>query len=390
MRKGKRMKVVVAIDSLKGSLPSIEAGKAIAAGIKRVDETAEIAVRPLADGGEGTVETLIYGMGGNIKTVTVTGPLGEKIDCSYGIINDKKIAVIEMASAAGLPLVPDEQKNPLYTTTFGVGELIKNAISEGCRNFLVGIGGSATNDGGVGMLQALGVEFLTKEGKNISLGAIGLGELSEIRTENVVPELKDCQFRIACDVENVLCGENGCSAVFGPQKGATEEMVKEMDIWLSRYAELTKAIYEKSDPLTAGSGAAGGLGFAFQSYTNAVLESGIQIVLDITNLEKYIEDADLIITGEGRLDAQPTKGKAPIGVAALAKKHGVPVVALTGMVGKDAAACNRNGIDAYFSILQTPITLENAMEEENTKRNLTATAEQVYRLFSRIKQQGGQ
>lgn len=385
-----KMKVVVAIDSFKGSLSSIEAGKAVAAGIKRVDETAEIAVRPLADGGEGTVETLIYGMGGNIKTVTVTGPLGEKRDCSYGIINDRKIAVIEIASSAGLPLVPDEQKNPLYTTTFGVGELIKDAISEGCRNFLIGIGGSATNDGGVGMLQALGVEFLTKEGKNISLGAIGLSELSEIRTENVMPELKDCRFRIACDVENVLCGENGCSAVFGPQKGATGEMVREMDRWLSRYARMTKSIYDKSDPLAAGSGAAGGLGFAFQSYTNAVLESGIQIVLDITNLEKYIEDADLVITGEGRLDAQTTKGKAPIGVAALAKKHGVLVVALTGMVGKDAAVCNQNGIDAYFSILQTPITLEKAMDEATAKRNLTATAEQVYRLFSGIKQQGGQ
>lgn len=376
------MKAVIAIDSLKGSLSSIEAGNAIAEGIRRADSQNLTVVRPLADGGEGTVDALVYAMNGEMQEITVTGPLGLPVHCTYGIIRDTKTAVLEMSGAAGITLIPDEKKNPLHTTTHGVGEIIKDAISKGYRRFIVGIGGSATNDGGVGMLQALGYGFLDKEGKQIPFGAKGLEMLDSITDNGILPELAKCQFKIACDVTNILCGKTGCSAVYGPQKGATPEMIRQMDQWLGAYASLAQQTYPKANPDQPGTGAAGGLGFAFLTFTNAVLESGIQIVLEETQLERYIKDADIVITGEGRLDGQTAMGKAPVGVARLAKKYGIPVIAFAGSVTKDASECNKNGIDAFFPILRSITTLAEAMEPEHAKNNLTDTAEQVFRLLA--------
>lgn len=381
VKKGRIMKAVIAIDSMKGSLSSIEAGKAVAEGITRAAPQTETVIRPLADGGEGTVEALVEGMGGILRTISVTGPLGEPVDCTYGIIEKTKTAVIEMSGAAGITLVPDEKKNPLYTTTYGVGEVIRDAIKNGCRRFLTGIGGSATNDGGVGMLQALGFGFLDKNKKQIPYGAIGLKTLETITDENILPELSKCEFQIACDVTNPLCGENGASAVYGPQKGATQKMIQDMDTWLLHYARLAKEDFKTADENYPGTGAAGGLGFAFLTFTNAVLESGINMVLTETQLETYINQADLVITGEGRLDGQTAMGKAPVGVAALAKKYGLPVVAFAGSVTKDAKECNQKGIDAFFPILREITTLEEAMQPENAKNNLADTAEQVFRLL---------
>lgn len=380
------MKAVIAIDSLKGSLSSIEAGQAIAEGIKKADAKADVVIRPLADGGEGTVEALVCGMNGTLQHVKVTGPLGEPLVCEYGIIDETKTAVIEMSGAAGITLVPDTKKNPLYTTTYGVGEVIRDAIEKGCRRFIVGIGGSATNDGGIGMLQALGYGFLNKDGQQVPFGAIGLKELETITDTYVLPELAECEFKIACDVTNPLCGENGCSAVYGPQKGANPSMIMEMDKWLRYYAALAREKFPKADLNEPGTGAAGGLGFAFLTFTNAVLESGIKIVLEETKLESFVKDADVVVTGEGRLDFQTAMGKAPVGVAGLAKKFDIPVLAFAGSVTKDATECNKNGIDAFFPILRGISTLEEAMKTENAKQNLTDTAEQAFRLFNICRQ----
>lgn len=375
------MKVVVAIDSLKGSLSSMEAGRTIAEGIHRVDSQADVVVRPLADGGEGTVEALVAGMKGVNHTISVTGPLGSPVDCTYGIIEETNTAIIEMSGAAGITLVPTQDRNPLYTTTYGVGEVIKDAIAKGCRRFIIGIGGSATNDGGIGMLQALGFGILDKNGKQVPYGAQGLAEIESINDTYVIPELKSCEFKVACDVTNTLCGDQGCSAVFGPQKGATPSMIMQMDKWLSYYAALARESFPNANPKQAGTGAAGGLGFAFLTFTNAVLESGIQIVLNETKLEEDIKDADIVVTGEGRLDGQTAMGKAPIGVATLAKKYNKTVLAFAGSVTKDAVACNEHGIDAFFPILRGICTLDEAMMAENAKINLSDTVEQVFRLL---------
>lgn len=377
------MNIVVAIDSFKGSLSSLEAGNAISEGIHKVMPDADVLVRPLADGGEGTVEALTLGMNGKTEKVMVTGPLGSKVEAAYGIIEETKTAIMEMSAAAGITLVGEQERNPLNTTTFGVGEMICDAIGKGCRNFIVGIGGSATNDGGVGMLQALGYEFLDADGGQVPFGAKGLSMIEKISDEHVIPELKDCNFKIACDVKNTLCGEQGCSAVFGPQKGATSSMIEKMDRWLERYARLTHEKYEEADMNKPGTGAAGGLGFAFLSYTNAILESGVKIVLDETRLEDYIKDADIVITGEGRLDAQTVMGKAPIGVAELAKKYNKTVIAFSGCVTDDAVLCNQHGIDAFFPILRSVTTLEDAMDNESAKKNMSATVEQVFRLIDK-------
>lgn len=384
------MKVVVAIDSFKGSLSSMEAGQAIAEGVKRVYQSAKVVVRPLADGGEGTVEALVEGMGGIFVTKEVTGPLGEKVEAVYGVIESKedssKTAIIEMSAAAGITLVPEESRNPMNTTTYGVGELILDAIERGCRHFIVGIGGSATNDGGVGMLQALGYDFLTREGTHISYGGNGLRELASIKDTNVHPKLKECAFKVACDVTNPLCGENGSSAIFGPQKGATPEMVQELDQLLLHYAELSKEMNANADRFYPGTGAAGGMGFAFLTYTNATLESGIQIVLTETKLEELIKTADFVVTGEGRLDGQTALGKAPIGVASLAKKYQKKVLAFAGAVTPDAKECNQHGIDAFFPILRGIVTLKEAMDKENAHRNMVDTVEQVFRVVEMMKE----
>lgn len=375
------MKIIIAIDSFKGSLTSLQAGNAVKNAMLRLDENAEITVKPLADGGEGTVSALAESSGAEMVKCTVPGPLLQNVAAKYCILKDGHTAVIEMASAAGITLIPAEKRNPLETTTYGVGQLIRDAMDRGCRRFIVGIGGSATNDGGTGMLRALGYEFLDKDGAPIAYGAKGLKDLHQIRTDHVLPELKECSFQIACDVSNPLCGEAGCSAVFGPQKGATPQMVADMDGWLENYAALAKTVSGKADKNYPGAGAAGGLGFAFLSFANASLRSGIQIVLEETGIEADIQTADLVITGEGRLDSQTVMGKAPIGVAKLAKKYGKPVIAFSGCVTEDAELCNEHGIDAFFPILREVTTLEKALDSAHAAKNLTAAAYQVFRLL---------
>lgn len=375
------MRVVVAIDSLKGSLSSLEAGDAIREGVQKVYPEADVKVLPLADGGEGTVEALTAGMGGRLESISVTGPLGDPVACTYGLIESEKKAIIEMSGAAGITLIPDEKRNPLYTTTYGVGEVIRDALNKGCRKFMIGIGGSATNDGGIGMLQALGYEFLDAEGRQVPFGAIGLKNLHSISEANALPELQECEFRVACDVSNMLCGPEGCSNVFGPQKGATPEMIRDMDQWLMNYASLTAEIRPLSDAKKSGTGAAGGLGFAFLSFLNAVLEPGIDIVLKEIDLESYMPEADVVITGEGRLDSQTVMGKAPIGVAGVAAKYQKPVIAFAGMVTEDAGICNEHGINAFFPILRRVVTLQEAMDTTISRKNMVDTVEQAFRLI---------
>ena len=375
------MNITIAIDSFKGSLSSMEAGQAVAEGIRRVMPSAGIRIRPLADGGEGTTEALTAGLGGELKSLTVTGPLGRPVTASYGLIRERKMAVLEMASAAGLTLISQEERNPLEATTYGVGEMIRDAIGEGCRHFLVGIGGSATNDGGTGMLSALGFQFLDSEGHPIPLGAKGLENLARISAENARPELSQCSFHIACDVTNLLCGENGCSAVYGPQKGADPEMIRQMDQWMERYGDLAARTFPAADKEAPGAGAAGGLGFAFLTFLNGSLESGVGMVLKEINLKDDIRDADLVITGEGRLDAQTVMGKAPIGVAHLAKEYGKPVIAFSGAVTREAGLCNQHGIDAFFPIMRGVVSLQEALDPGEARINAADTAEQVFRLI---------
>jgi len=374
------MKVVLAIDSFKGSLSSVQAGMAAAEGIRRAFPEAVTVVRPIADGGEGTVDALAEGLGGSMQYVEVTGPLGGKVSAAYAIV-DGKTAVMEMSAAAGITLVEPRERNPLNTTTYGVGEMIRDAVSKGCRNFIMGIGGSATNDGGIGMLQALGFGILDSSGNAVPLGGKGLEKLSKIDKLGAMPELKECTFNIACDVTNPLCGAEGCSAVYGPQKGADETMVSQMDNWLENYARIVKGIFPEADKDTPGAGAAGGIGFAFLAFLSGRLERGIDLILKETGLESYIKDADLVVTGEGRLDSQTAMGKAPSGVSAIAKKYDKPVIAFSGSVTPEARVCNDCGIDAFFPILRTVCTLEEAMNTDNAYANMTAAAEQAARLL---------
>lgn len=375
------MKVVVAIDSFKGSLSSLQAGNAVKDAVLRLNNSAEVIVKPLADGGEGTVDALSEGTNTEVVEITVKGPLLKPVTAKYCILKTTNTAVIEMAAASGITLVSDAEKNPLNTTTYGVGELIKDAVGRDCRKFIIGIGGSATNDGGVGMLTSLGYEFLDKNGNPIALGAKGLRDLHRIKTEKALSVLKECNFNIACDVKNPLCGENGCSAVFGPQKGATPQMVRDMDLWLENYAKIAQSVSQSANKNFPGAGAAGGLGFAFLTFLNSTLKSGIDIVLEEIRLEEVIKSADLVVTGEGRLDSQTVMGKAPIGVAGLAKKYGKKVIAFSGCVTNDAEVCNDHGIDAFFPILRGVTTLEDALNPQNAYKNLTATAYQVLRLL---------
>ena len=376
------MKAVIAIDSFKGSLSSREAGEIVKEALLAVYTDATCVISALADGGEGTVQAIVSSVGGEVCHARVTGPLGEELDAEYGVISDTCTAIIEMSAAAGITLLSPAQRNPMYTTTYGVGELILHAIKHhGCRKFVIGIGGSATNDGGVGMLQALGFSFLDVNGNEIPRGACGLERLSKIECMGAFPTLAECEFHIACDVTNPLCGECGCSAVYGPQKGATPEMIAQMDLWLSRYAVLSAEVTGRTMVDVPGTGAAGGMGFAFLTYLGATLTSGIELVMRETNLEEKLRDADLVITGEGRLDGQSSMGKAPVGVARLAKQHGKPVIAFAGCLGDGAELCNAHGIDAFFPILRTVCTLDEAMDRQNACRNLRDCAEQVFRLI---------
>ena len=370
----KQMKIVFAIDSFKGSLGSVEAGKAAAEGAMRAIPGAECAVRPLADGGEGTVEALAAGMGGELRRVEVSGPLGKPVVATYGIAGST--AIMEMAQASGITLVSAEERNPLLASTYGVGEMISDAIARGCRRFVVGIGGSATNDGGAGMLQALGFRLLDSSGAELPRGGGALAKLAKIERGPESEKIAGCEFRIACDVSNPLCGPKGASAVFGPQKGATSEMVASLDAALARFAEVSGG-----DADFPGSGAAGGLGFGFRTFLGAELKSGVDIVLEETRLEDFVRDADVVVTGEGRLDSQTAMGKAPYGVARLAKQYGKKVIAFAGCVAPDAGRLNECGIDAFFPIMREVTTLERALDRQYAATNLAATAEQVFRCF---------
>lgn len=375
------MKIVVATDSYKGCLTSSEAGEAIKEAILSVTK-ADVKVVPIADGGEGTVDALMAPLNGEEIAVTVTGPLGEKVESYYGFIPEKKLAVMEMANVAGITMVRPKAKNPMNTTTYGVGEMILMAAENGCREFIIGIGGSATNDGGLGMLTALGIDFYTENGEKAGIFGRDMMKVTKVSTANMAPVLKECHFTIMCDVTNPLCGEMGSSRIYGPQKGATEKIIEQMDAGLYRYAEIIKRDTGKDLATAEGAGAAGGLGFAFLSFLNTTLGAGTSYIFDTLNLEKEMEDADIVITGEGHLDAQTLMGKCPAGVAKIAKKHGAKVIALAGATGRDAEALNEAGIDAYFSILQEPLTVENAMDKEVALNNITHTVRQIFRLIA--------
>lgn len=375
------MKVVIAIDSLKGSLSSMEAGMAIKDGILAAKPDAEVIVKPLADGGEGTTDALIEGMNGERIDLTVTGPMHTPVDAYYGYLKDTNTAVMEMASAAGITLVPDSEKNPLLATSYGVGEIINDAIQRGCRNFIIGIGGSVTNDGGIGMLKALGVRFLDENGEDAGEGGQALAKVARIDVSGMNPLLKECHIQVACDVNNPLCGENGSTYVYGPQKGVTEDMKKTLDEAMAHFARVTSETLENDYMNTPGAGAAGGLGYAFLAYTGAALTPGIELILDAVGLEEELSGADVVVTGEGRLDFQTAMGKAPVGVARLAKKYNAKVIAFAGSVTKEATACNKEGIDAFFPILRSVCTLAEAMDPVNARNNMIATVEQVFRLF---------
>lgn len=376
------MKVVIAIDSFKGSMSSMEAGNAACAGIRRAC-AASVVVKPLADGGEGTTEALVEGLGGEYVSLEVRGPLGGMVQAKYGILSDGRTAVMEMAQAAGIVLVKRDELDPWKATTYGVGEMILDAVRRGCREFIIGIGGSATSEGGMGMLRALGYEFLDGQGNPVRDGLQDLDRIEQIRGEHVPEELQECHFRIACDVTNPLCGENGAVYVFGPQKGVKEGEKRLLDEKMRHYARKTSEFTHRDCSLLAGAGAAGGLGFAFMSYLpDAELRSGIEIVLKAIRLEEEVKDADIVITGEGRLDSQTAMGKVPVGVARLAKKYGARVIAFAGSVTDGAAECNRKGIDAFFPIVRGVTTLDEAMAPENARRNMELAVEQVFRLLS--------
>lgn len=375
------MKVVVAIDSFKGSLSSIEAGQAVKAGVLAAHPDANVIIKPLADGGEGTTDAFIEGLGGQRIDLTVTGPMGSPVSCYYGYLEKDKTAIIEMASASGITLVPAHQKNPLTASTRGVGEMIIHALEKGCRHFIIGIGGSATNDAGIGMLKALGYSFLDEQGLDVGEGAQALGKVASIDAKNRHPLLDDCQFRIACDVTNPLCGENGATYIYGPQKGVTEAQKESLDQDMAHFADVTETTLNCAYKNYPGAGAAGGLGFAFLSYLHASLSPGVELILDAINLSDALNGADIVVTGEGQLDRQTAMGKAPVGVAKLAKAHGAKVLAFSGSVTKEAVACNQAGIDAFFPILRKIVTLEEAMDPSTARSNMTASVEQVFRLL---------
>ena len=377
------MKVVVAIDSFKGSLSSMQAGNAARVGIKRVCD-ADVVVKPLADGGEGTTEALVEGLGGEYVYLDVTGPLGKMTRARYGILGDGKTAVMEMAEASGIILVKREELDPWNATTRGVGEMILDAIKRGCREFIIGIGGSATTEGGIGMLKALGYEFLDARENPVREGVMDLDQIASIHSENVPGELQECHFQIACDVKNPLCGENGAVYVYGSQKGVKEGEKQLMDEKMLHFAQKTTEHFGRDNSLKEGAGAAGGLGHAFLSYLpNAELKSGIEIVLRAIGLEKEVKDADIVVTGEGRLDSQTAMGKAPVGVARLAKQYHAKVIAFAGGVTEDAGKCNEEGIDAFFPIVRGVTTLEEAMVTEKAKQNMELAVEQVFRLLQK-------
>lgn len=371
------MKIIIAPDSFKESLSSLEVASAIEAGFKEVFPQAEYVKLPIADGGEGTVEALVVATGGRVVETEVCGPLNEKVRAFYGICGDGRTAVIEMAAASGLALVPLDLRNPLLTTSYGTGELIRIALDAGYRDFIVGIGGSATNDGGAGMLQALGVRFLDENEEEIGFGGGSLSNLTRIDVSGLDLRLSDACIEVACDVKNPLTGPIGASAVFGPQKGASPAMAAELDRCLVHYAGLVRRDLGRDVEQEAGAGAGGGMGAALLAFLPARLRPGVQIVIEHIGLDELMADADLVITGEGCIDGQSVFGKAPIGIAEVAKKHGVPVIAIAGSLGQGVEDVRQCGITALFSVVPGPCSLEQALAaaEDNvrmTAKNLAA------------------
>ena len=351
------MKIVVAPDSFKGSLTAVEVSDAIEQGIREIFPEAEIKKIPMADGGDGTVQCLVNATGGKILREKVTGPLGDEVLASYGILGDKRTAVIEMAEASGLTLVPENKRNPLITTTYGTGQLIKATLDQGCRKMIIGIGGSATNDGGAGMVQALGVKLLDREGREIGFGGEELKKIIRIDISYMDKRLSNTKVVVASDVTNPLCGPKGASRIYGPQKGATPEVIEELDESLAYFADVIKRDLNKDVKDIPGAGAAGGLGASLMAFLDAELRPGIEIMVEIAKLEQAIKDADLVITGEGKIDSQTIYGKAPIGVAKIAKKYNIPVIAIAAIIGDDADIVHQYGIDNLIKVSEPPMSL---------------------------------
>lgn len=378
------MKIVIAPQALKGSLSAAETGQAIAEGAREVYPEAELVVIPVADGGEGTTEALVDATGGRMVQVTVTGPLGEPVQAFLGIMGDGSTAVIEMAASSGLPLVPQEKRNPRLATTRGVGELIRAALDVGCTHFIIGIGGSATNDGGAGMAQALGARLLDASGHELPAGGAALALLERIETRHMDTRLAACTFAVASDVTNPLCGPTGASAVYGPQKGATSEMVAELDAALAHYAQVIERDLRAAVRDVPGAGAAGGLGAGLLAFLQASLRPGAQIVLEAVRLEEQLRDADLVITAEGRLDNQTAYGKSIGAVAALAKTYHLPVLAIAGSLGDDYREVYRLGLDGLAVLPAGPMTLSDAMQDAaRLARESAERALRIYRAGSR-------
>ena len=373
------MKIIIAPDSYKESLAAMEVATAIEAGFRQVMPTAEYIKLPMADGGEGTVQSLVDASNGSIIEHQVTGPLGEQVPAFFGIMGDDKTAVIEMAAASGLHLVSPNLRNPMLTTSYGTGELILAALDHGVDHIIVGIGGSATNDGGIGMAQALGVQLLDNKGQALGFGGQALAQLATIDISQIDPRLAHIKLEVACDVDNPLCGKKGASHIFGPQKGATPAMVAELDQHLAHYAAIIKRYLAIDVKDMAGAGAAGGMGAALLGLFNAQLRSGIEIVIDAVHLGDIIKDADLVITGEGRIDSQTIHGKTPIGVARTAKKYHKPVIGIAGCLSQDCGVVYDHGIDAVFSVVPTAMNLEQAFK--NAAINVELTARNIAAIY---------
>ncbi len=357
------MKIVIAPDSYKECLSALQVATLIEAGFREIFPSADYVKVPVADGGEGTVEAMVEATSGTIVPVAVRGPLGETVEAFYGLTGDGGTAVIEMATASGLELVPPEKRNPLRTTSYGTGQLIRSALDAGARRFILAIGGSATNEGGIGMLQALGVRLLDTQDNEIEPTGLGLGNLARIDMSAIDPRLADTVIDVACDVDNPLCGPRGASVIFGPQKGATPEMVQQLDGYLKNFAAITLRDIGMDMAHVAGAGAAGGMGGGMYAFLLGRLRPGSEIVTEAVGLDALVKDADLVITGEGRIDGQTAFGKAPVGVARVAKRHGKPVVAIGGSLRNDAAVVHEYGIDAIFSVLYRPCTIGEALAE---------------------------
>ncbi|HHE9995712.1 glycerate kinase [Haemophilus influenzae] len=374
------MKFVIAPDSFKESLTALEVATAIETGFKRVFPDADYVKLPMADGGEGTVQSLVDATQGKLIECEVTAPLGDKVKSFFGLSGDGKTAIIEMAAASGLHLVSPEKRNPLLTTSYGTGELIKLALDLGVESFILGIGGSATNDGGVGMLQALGMQCLDSQDKPIGFGGAELANIVKIDVQQLDPRLQQVHIEVACDVNNPLCGECGASTIFGPQKGATSEMVKQLDAALSHFAEIAERDCGKQIRDQAGAGAAGGMGGGLLLLPSVQLKAGIQIVLDRLRLIDYVKDADVVITGEGRIDAQSIMGKTPIGVARTAKQFNKPVIAIAGCLREDYDVVFDHGIDAVFPIIHQLGDLSDILKQG--EQNLISSAQNVARVLA--------